>query len=99
MGVAKFTAKIKNAFSTIGSVWKLEIAISAILLLAFLAFDFKIYYDFVVSPGINASTSGGGASSPVFFKKAGLDRAVAKIESYADFIDNPSFQSLPENPF
>ena len=79
---------------TLGQIWKIELVLAAILLSAFLAFDFWLYQTFILSPPDISFDR----ENIVPFRKFTIERTVKKIENYADFLKNPTYPFV-ENPF
>ena len=79
---------------TLDKIWKIELILAAILLSGFLAFDFWLYQNFVLSPP-NFSVD---TENIIPFRKLTIERTVKKIDSYASFLENPAFQ-FADSPF
>lgn len=104
MNFKKIIVKIKSLFGkkapgekraiTLDKIWKIELVLAAILLSAFLAFDFWMYQNFVLSPPDVSFDR----ENVVPFRKLTIERTVKKIEGYTDFLEHPTYPFV-ENPF
>ena len=104
MNLKKILEKIKSLFGkksprekravTLEQIWKIELVLAAILLACFLAFDFWLYQNFLLA-SLDLSID---TENIIPFRKFTIERTVKKIDDYAAFLENPTFQ-FAESPF
>ena len=81
---------------TIYNVWLFEFALSLILLASFLAFDFWIYKNYVLTRGGGENTE--KPESRILLNRGNLQYLKTKLTSHESFLESPSFPSV-RDPF
>ena len=93
MNLSDIKNKIKPHF-TVDMVWKIELLLGALLLAAFLAFDFWAYNTYI--RGVSGET--GAPEVATLLKKNAIKKAADKIKSQNQFLEAPTFPVV-KNPF
>ena len=93
MNLKSIKSKIKPYF-TVDIIWKAELAFGALVLAAFLAFDFWIYDTYVRG----GSEEAGAPKVATLLKKSAIEKAANKIKSQNQFLESPTFPVV-KNPF
>jgi len=93
MNLKSIKSKIKPYF-TVDIIWKAELAFGALVLAAFLAFDFWIYDTYVRG----GSGEAGAPEVATLLKKSAIEKAANKIKSQNQFLESPTFPVV-KNPF